>query len=83
MILEFFTLFNIILYGRVERIFREINNSILEDSLFTILDPQKLPMVLQRLTALTGLLVIVLWLHSIIQLVEHCSYYNTRANFVP
>ncbi|RVW26616.1 Callose synthase 10 [Vitis vinifera] len=41
----------------VERIFREINNSILEDSLFTILDPQKLPMVLQRLTALTGLLI--------------------------
>lgn len=41
----------------VERIFREINNSISQDSLFTILDPQKLPMVLQRLTALTGLLI--------------------------
>ncbi|KAF3968702.1 hypothetical protein CMV_007439 [Castanea mollissima] len=40
----------------VERIFREINNSILEDSLVITLSLKKLPVVLSRFTALTGLL---------------------------
>ncbi|KAG6633255.1 hypothetical protein I3843_12G034200 [Carya illinoinensis] len=41
----------------VERIFREINNSILEDSLLITLSLEKLPVVLSRFTALTGLLI--------------------------
>lgn len=45
---------------RVERIFREINNSILEDSLLITLSLEKLPVVLSRFTALTGLLVYVM-----------------------
>lgn len=45
------------LYNRVERIFREINNSILEGSLVVTLSLQKLPLVVSRFTALTGLLV--------------------------
>ncbi|KAL5750690.1 hypothetical protein ACOSP7_025293 [Xanthoceras sorbifolium] len=40
----------------VERIFREINNSILEGSLVITLSLKKLPLVLSRFTALTGLL---------------------------
>ncbi|XP_028116346.1 callose synthase 10 isoform X1 [Camellia sinensis] len=40
----------------VDRIFREINNSILENSLVITLTLKKLPLVLQRFTALTGLL---------------------------
>ncbi|KAH7865146.1 hypothetical protein Vadar_002820 [Vaccinium darrowii] len=40
----------------VERIFREINNSILEGSLVITLSLAKLPLVLSRFTALTGLL---------------------------
>ncbi|KAK7411053.1 hypothetical protein VNO78_02407 [Psophocarpus tetragonolobus] len=40
----------------VERIFREINNSIVEGSLVITLSLKKLPVVLSRLTALTGLL---------------------------
>lgn len=84
MILDFlFTLSDVILYGRVERIFREINDSILEDSLFAVLSLQKLPLVLQRLTALTGLLVIAFWLHCIIQLLKHFSYFKFRGNFAP
>ena len=46
-----------LLYGRVERIYREINNSIMEGSLVITLTLKKLPQVLQKLTALTGLLV--------------------------
>lgn len=46
-----------LLYNRVERIFREINNSILEGSLVITLSLQKLPLVVSRFTALTGLLV--------------------------
>lgn len=42
---------------RVERIFREINSSISEGSLVITLLLKKLPMVLTRFTALTGLLV--------------------------
>ncbi|XP_040989322.1 callose synthase 10 [Juglans microcarpa x Juglans regia] len=41
----------------VERIFREINNSILEGSLVITLSLKKLPVVLSRFTALTGLLI--------------------------
>ncbi|TKY73602.1 Callose synthase 10 [Spatholobus suberectus] len=41
----------------VERIFREINNSIGEGSLVITLSLKKLPVVLSRLTALTGLLI--------------------------
>ncbi|KAI4336268.1 hypothetical protein L6164_014813 [Bauhinia variegata] len=41
----------------VERIFREINNSILERSLVITLSLKKLPLVLSRFTALTGLLI--------------------------
>lgn len=41
----------------VERIFREINNSILEDSLLLTLSLKKLPQVVQKFTALTGLLI--------------------------
>ncbi|XP_075662216.1 callose synthase 10 [Castanea sativa] len=40
----------------VERIFREINNSISEGSLVITLSLKKLPVVLSRFTALTGLL---------------------------
>ncbi|CAK9160752.1 unnamed protein product, partial [Ilex paraguariensis] len=40
----------------VERIFREINSSILENSLVITLTLKKLPAVLQKFTALTGLL---------------------------
>lgn len=40
----------------VERIYREINNSIIEGALHVTLSLQKLPLVLQRLIALTGLL---------------------------
>ncbi|KAK9278786.1 hypothetical protein L1049_028364 [Liquidambar formosana] len=40
----------------VERIFREINNSILEGSLVITINLKKLPMVLSRFTALTGLM---------------------------
>jgi len=49
-----------ILFDRVDRIFKEINNSILEGSLVITLSLKKLPLVLSRLTALTGLLVILL-----------------------
>uniref|UniRef100_A0A2P2MBN5 Transferase transferring glycosyl groups n=1 Tax=Rhizophora mucronata TaxID=61149 RepID=A0A2P2MBN5_RHIMU len=41
----------------VERIFREINNSILEGSLVITLSLKKLSLVLSRFTALTGLLI--------------------------
>ncbi|KAK7350678.1 hypothetical protein VNO77_09549 [Canavalia gladiata] len=41
----------------VEKIFREINNSISEGSLVLTLSLKKLPLVLSRLTALTGLLI--------------------------
>ncbi|XP_071712426.1 callose synthase 10 [Rutidosis leptorrhynchoides] len=41
----------------VERIFREINNSMLENSLVMTLDLKKLPLVLSRFSALTGLLI--------------------------
>ncbi|KAK2968255.1 hypothetical protein RJ640_030305 [Escallonia rubra] len=41
----------------VERIFREINSSMLEGSLVITLSLKKLPVVLQKLTALTGLLI--------------------------
>ncbi|KAL3374430.1 hypothetical protein AABB24_006090 [Solanum stoloniferum] len=41
----------------VERIYREINNSIMEGSLVIILSLKKLPVVLSRFTALTGLLI--------------------------
>ncbi|KAJ4839988.1 Callose synthase 10 [Turnera subulata] len=41
----------------VERIFREINNSISEGSLLIALQLTKLPLVLSRFTALTGLLI--------------------------
>ncbi|KAF8390568.1 hypothetical protein HHK36_025095 [Tetracentron sinense] len=40
----------------VERIFREINSSVLEGSLVITLKLKKLPLVLSRFTALTGLL---------------------------
>ncbi|KAF3620082.1 Callose synthase 10 [Capsicum annuum] len=40
----------------VERIYREINNSIMEGSLVITLSLKKLPVVLSRFTALTGLL---------------------------
>ncbi|XP_056174937.1 callose synthase 10 [Syzygium oleosum] len=40
----------------VERIFREINNSILEGSLVITLSLKKIPLVVSRFTALTGLL---------------------------
>ncbi|GFS39842.1 glucan synthase-like 8 [Actinidia rufa] len=40
----------------VERIFREINSSILEGSLLVTLSLKRLPLVLSRFTALTGLL---------------------------
>nr|QKN22530.1 callose synthase 10 [Urtica dioica subsp. dioica] len=40
----------------VERIYREINNSIMENSLVITLHLKKLPLVLSRFTALTGLL---------------------------
>ncbi|XP_062116060.1 callose synthase 10 isoform X2 [Humulus lupulus] len=40
----------------VERIYREINNSILEGSLVITLSLKKLPVVLKKFTALTGLL---------------------------
>lgn len=42
---------------RVERVFREINGSISEGSLVITLSLKKLPVVLSRFTALTGLLV--------------------------
>lgn len=45
---------------RVERIFREVNTSISEGSLVITLSLKKLPVVLSRFTALTGLLVIVI-----------------------
>lgn len=41
----------------VERIYREINNSIMEVSLVLTLNLQKLPLVQSRFTALTGLLI--------------------------
>lgn len=41
----------------VERIFREINNSIAEGSLVITLSLKKLPLVVSRFTALTGLLI--------------------------
>ncbi|KAJ8450624.1 hypothetical protein Cgig2_020261 [Carnegiea gigantea] len=41
----------------VERIYREINNSIMEGSLVLTLNLQKLPLVQSRFTALTGLLI--------------------------
>lgn len=46
-----------VIYDRVERIYREINNSIMENSLVITLHLKKLPLVLSRFTALTGLLV--------------------------
>jgi hypothetical protein len=49
-----------LLYDRVERIYREITNSIQEGSLVITLSLQKIPMVVSRFTALTGLLVCVL-----------------------
>ncbi|KAG9156679.1 hypothetical protein Leryth_006646 [Lithospermum erythrorhizon] len=42
---------------RIDRIFREINSSILEGSLILTLSLEKLPSVLSRFTALTGLLI--------------------------
>jgi len=48
---------------RVERIFREINNSILEGSLVITLRLEKLPHVLSRFIALFGLLVCVFRLY--------------------
>lgn len=42
---------------RVERIYREVNSSIMEGSLVITLSLKKLPVVLSRFTALTGLLV--------------------------
>lgn len=48
---------HVLLDGRVERIYREINNSIMEGSLVMTLSLKKLPVVLSRFTALTGLLV--------------------------
>lgn len=51
-------LFSLVLFhGRVERVFREINGSISEGSLVITLSLKKLPVVLSRFTALTGLLV--------------------------
>ncbi|KAI7740386.1 hypothetical protein M8C21_012733, partial [Ambrosia artemisiifolia] len=44
-------------YRKVERIFREINHSIEENSLVMTLNLKKLPLVLSRFTALTGLLI--------------------------
>nr|XP_043615272.1 callose synthase 10 isoform X2 [Erigeron canadensis] len=41
----------------VERIFREINNSMMENSLVMTLHLKKLPLVLSRFSALTGLLI--------------------------
>ncbi|GAB4860529.1 Callose synthase 10 [Ancistrocladus abbreviatus] len=41
----------------VERIYREINSSLLEGSLLLTLSLKKLPLVLSRFTALTGLLI--------------------------
>ncbi|KAI3727018.1 hypothetical protein L1987_66825 [Smallanthus sonchifolius] len=41
----------------VERIFREINESIMQNSLVMTLDLKKLPLVLSRFNALTGLLI--------------------------
>lgn len=49
-----------LVYVRVERIFREINNSISEGFLLVTLDLKKISIVLQKITALTGLLVLVL-----------------------
>lgn len=46
-----------VLLDRVERIFREINSSISEGSLVITLSLKKLPLVLSRFKALTGLLV--------------------------
>jgi callose synthase len=64
----FFCFFGNLLYDRVERIFREINNSISEGSLVITLSLKKLPVVLSRFTALTGLLVYVLLTMCIIEL---------------
>lgn len=51
-------LFSLVLFHcRVERVFREINGSISEGSLVITLSLKKLPVVLSRFTALTGLLV--------------------------
>lgn len=61
--LEFNHFFSHLLDGRVERIYREINSSILEGSLVITLFLKKLPVVLQKFTALTGLLVHVNLLH--------------------
>lgn len=44
-------------FGRVERIFREINNSMSEGSLVVTVLLEKLTVVVTRFTALTGLLV--------------------------
>ena len=49
--------FLLFIHYRVERIFREINNTIQEGSLVITLNLRKLPVVLSRFTALTGLLV--------------------------
>ena len=53
---------------RVERIYRDINSSILEGSLVITLQLKKLPVVLSRFSALTGLLVHVFNL-------MHCFYF--------
>ena len=42
---------------RVERLFRELNNSISEGSLVVTITLKKLQLVVSRFTALTGLLV--------------------------
>lgn len=50
----------------MERIFLEISNSIQEGSLAITLNLKKLQLVVSRFTALTGLLVRLLWLNSTI-----------------
>lgn len=66
--------FNNILSYRVERIFREINDSIKENSLVMTLDLKKLNLVLSRFTALTGLLVIILTIEAGLHLLINLTF---------
>lgn len=54
---KYLTFPTLYVWFRVERLFREINNSISDGSLFVTINPKKLKSVLSRFTALTGLLV--------------------------
>ena len=60
----------IFLCGRVERIYREINNSMCEGSLVLTLNLSRLPAILRKFTALTGLLVFSLTIYLVVKIMH-------------